>query len=185
MSRPASLASSEPRQTLCHQFVIRAATKDEAPEIHALIAAHLEEGHMLPRELDEVAAHAERFVVAIDEDGLVAACGELAPLSRTLAEVRSFVVSSRHRRSGLGRRMVAELRRRAHLQEFDALCAFTHSPEYFVHLDFSIVPHTWLPEKISADCGSCSLFRRCGQYAMLVDVEPSHRPATSPAALHA
>jgi len=71
--------------------------------------------------------------------------------------------------------MIDELRRRARVRGFEALCAFTHQPAYFARLDFSIVPHTWLPEKISADCSVCPLFRRCGQYAMLVEVEPAPR----------
>jgi hypothetical protein len=34
------------------------------------------------------------------------------------------------------------------------------------------VPHVWLPEKIGTDCSSCALLRRCGQFAMLDDLEP-------------
>jgi amino-acid N-acetyltransferase len=163
----------------------RTARRDEARQIYDLITAHLREGHLLPREMDELALHADRFVVAVEDDDAIVACGELAPLSRTLAEVRSFVVSGRHRGSGLGRRMLGEIRRRAHVNGFEALCAFTHQPAYFVHLDFSIVPHTWLPEKISADCRLCPLFRRCGQYAMLTEVEPARQFHPSHDSLHA
>ena len=35
-----------------------------------------------------------------------------------------------------------------------------------MRLGFSIVPHVWVPEKIAHDCTACSLFRRCGQYAV-------------------
>ena len=38
-------------------------------------------------------------------------------------------------------------------------------------MGFSIVPHTWLPEKIMADCRNCALFRRCEQYAMVTDLD--------------
>jgi hypothetical protein len=38
-------------------------------------------------------------------------------------------------------------------------------------MGFSIVPHPWLPEKISADCRTCALFRHCGQYAMVSDLD--------------
>jgi N-acetylglutamate synthase-like GNAT family acetyltransferase len=34
-------------------------------------------------------------------------------------------------------------------------------------MGFSIVPHVWLPEKIVADCHTCSHFRNCGQYAVV------------------
>ena len=39
-----------------------------------------------------------------------------------------------------------------------------------MRLGFSIVPHTWVPEKIAHDCHSCPLFRNCGQYAIVLDL---------------
>ncbi len=75
--------------------------------------------------------------------------------------------------------MVDELKSRARASGCDDLCVFAHQPAYFAHLGFSIVPHTWLPEKIMADCRSCALFRRCGQFAMVtdLDVTPEVQPA--------
>lgn len=145
---------------------LRQATPDDAPAIHEIITQHLDEGHLLPRPIDEVRAHAHRFVLAVD-DGEIVGCADLAPLSRTLAEVRSLVVSRAARSSGAGGRLVDSLVARAAQAGFERLCAFTHAPAYFVQLGFSIVPHDWLPEKISADCSTCALFRRCGQYAVL------------------
>ena len=37
---------------------------------------------------------------------------------------------------------------------YTRLCAFAHDPAFFVHRGFSIVPHTWVPEKIAHDCVS-------------------------------
>jgi N-acetylglutamate synthase-like GNAT family acetyltransferase len=145
---------------------LRTATVDEAAAIHTLIVDHLAEGHLLPRELEEIAIHAHRFVVAV-QNGEVVACAELAPLSADVAEVRSLVVSRGARSAGLGREMLSELVQRARLDGFSRLCAFTHAPAYFVHQGFSIVPHVWLPEKIVATCSSCAQFRRCGQYAVV------------------
>jgi len=163
------------------QIAIRPATAADAPALHALIAAHLEEGRLLPRTLDELAVHAPRFVVAVDTKsaGRVVGCAELAPLSQAVAEVRSLVVTRTRRGAGLGRRIVTELRQRARLDGFDDLCVFAHQPAYFAHMGFSIVPHTWLPEKIMADCRTCPLFRRCEQFAMVTDLDlmPEVRPA--------
>ena len=53
---------------------------------------------------------------------------------------------------------------------------------FFVRQGFSIVPHLWLPEKISTDCVSCPLFRRCDQYAMVMTLREVPRfaaPATT------
>jgi len=162
------LAANRGRQTPV--TTLRAATAADAPALHALIAAHLEEGRLLPRTLGELTDHAPRFVVALQGDRIVG-CAELAPLSAAVAEVRSLVVSSQARQSGLGHRMVDELGRRARREGFARLCAFAHDPRFFVRLGFSIVPHTWVPEKIAHDCHSCPLFRNCGQYAIVLDLE--------------
>jgi amino-acid N-acetyltransferase len=175
--RPLATRSSEgttklsPKRPRAAQPVtsLRAAVAADAPALHALIAAHLEEGRLLPRTLGELADHAHRFVVATRGDQIVG-CAELAPLSGAVAEVRSLVVSRDARQSGLGYRMVDELGRRARREGFERLTAFAHDPRFFVRLGFSIVPHTWVPEKIAHDCHSCPLFRNCGQYAIVLDL---------------
>lgn len=52
--------------------VIRQARPDDAPLVHALILANLEAGHLLPRTLADVTAHAGRFLVA-ERHGAIAA----------------------------------------------------------------------------------------------------------------
>lgn len=163
--------------------VVRTATPDEAGDIHALILEHLAEGHLLPRELGEIAVHAHRFIVAVQNDQVLA-CAELAPLSRTVSEVRSLVVSREARSLNLGHQLIEELSRRAGVAGFEKLCAFTHAPGFFMHLGFSIVPHVWLAEKIGTDCHSCAQFRHCGQYAVLKRVGRTRHGCVPLAALH-
>ena len=163
---------------------IRPATPADALEIYDLISEHLEEGHLLRRDLTEIAVHAGRFVVACDE-GRVVACADLAPLSRQVAEVRSLVVSGQARSLGVGRRLIDELVRHAIDAGFEKLCAFTHVPGYFVQLGFSLVPHVWLPEKIRTDCHTCREFRRCGQYAVMLPLDQSSSSFVPLASLHA
>jgi N-acetylglutamate synthase-like GNAT family acetyltransferase len=148
------------------KIVLQTSTADDADAIHALITDHLAEGHLLPRTRDEIVVRADRLVVA-RHGRRILACAELAPLSRSVAEVRSLVVGRAARNAGVGRRIVSELLRRAEAAGFEQLCAFTHTPAYFVHMGFSIVPHVWLPEKIVTDCHSCRHFRQCGQYAVV------------------
>ena len=176
---------SEPGLTL------RAATADDAPAIHALITSHLDEGHLLPRQTGEIAIHASRFVVMVanparaglHEGGKIVGCADLAPLSRTVAEIRSLIVSAHLRSNGVGRRLIDALIARARASGFERLCAFTHAPSYFVRHGFSLVPHDWLPEKIRTDCGSCAFFRKCGQYAVMLPFTPAPQSSTSPTAL--
>ena len=162
---------------------LRQAAPEDARAIHDLIARHLDEGHLLPRQLGEISVHAHRFVVAVD-GGEIVGCADLAPLSRTVAEVRSLVVSRQARSSGAGGRLVDALVARAARSGFERLCAFTHAPAYFVRLGFSIVPHEWLPEKISTDCGSCAMFRRCGQYAVMFSLIGARQSCVPLASLH-
>jgi amino-acid N-acetyltransferase len=150
---------------------LRTAVRSDARRIFDLIERNQQAGHLLPRQLSELTARIERFVVAVDGRGSVVACGELAPLSPAVAEIRSLVVSETRRGEGLGHRIVGELRTRAQGAGYGDLCVFAHQPAYFAHMGFSIVPHTWLPEKITADCRSCPLFRKCEQFAMVMDLD--------------
>jgi amino-acid N-acetyltransferase len=157
--------------------IVRGATAADAPGIHGLITTHAE-GHLLARTLCDLTEHANRFVVATVR-GRIAGCAELAPLSSSVAEVRSLVVRTNARGLGLGRLLIDELRGRARTQGFEQLCAFTHAPAYFARLDFASVPHTSVPEKIAADCRHCPRFGTCGQYAMVTEVAPAAASCSS------
>ena len=151
--------------------IVRRATAADAPAIHGLITTYAE-GHLLARTLCDLTEHATRFLVATVR-GRIVGCAELAPLSSSVAEVRSFVVRTHSRGLGLGRLLIDELRGRARTQGFEQLCAFTHAPAYFARLDFASVPHSSVPEKIAADCRHCPLFGTCGQYAMVTELAPA------------
>jgi amino-acid N-acetyltransferase len=149
------------------EITLRRADSSQARRLHALITANLAEGHLLPRTLPDLVAHAERFIVAMKGRTMVG-CAELAPLGPDLAEVRSLAVARSARQLGVGAMLVGELRRHAQNEGYETLCAFTQAPGYFIRLGFSIVPHLWVPEKIFRDCVKCPLFRQCGKYAMVV-----------------
>ena len=163
------------------RITLGTADRSDAPTLHALITANLEEGRLLPRTLGELDAHADRFTIAVRGRTIVG-CAELAPLSPVVAEVRSLAVDASVRGNGVGTQIVEALRRRARREGFEKLCAFTHAPGYFSHMGFSIVPHLWLPEKIFTDCVGCPLFRRCGQYAMVVPLESESAAVHQPSA---
>jgi amino-acid N-acetyltransferase len=169
---------------------LRIGTQADADAVHRLITTNIASGHLLPRTRDEIAMHIERFVVATIDDALVG-CGELAPLSADVAEVRSLVVDESSRGQGTGPALVNAIAARGRALGFQTLTAFTHQPSQFVRLGFSIVPHAWVPEKIAHDCAGCALFRKCGQYAVslalragaglrLVDVSAPPRVVAAP-----
>jgi amino-acid N-acetyltransferase len=144
---------------------LRPGAAADAAAIHGLITANLSAGHLLPRTLEDIESHVHRFTVAV-ADGAVIGCGELAPLSPEVAEVRSLVVDEARRGQRTGVALVTALADRARELGYVTICAFTHQPAHFIRLGFSIVPHVWVPEKIAHDCVSCSQFRHCGQYAV-------------------
>ena len=94
-----------PQRAVCtgqlEDGLVRHGSVADVPAIAALIEANLAEGHLLPRTLEDLTRHAERFLV-VTVDGRVAGCAELAPLSRAVAEVRSLVVDATCRGRGLG-----------------------------------------------------------------------------------
>jgi amino-acid N-acetyltransferase len=144
---------------------LRTAGPSDVAAIYRLIADNLEVGHLLPRSIDDVQRHVSRFLVASIDDAVVG-CAELAPLSDTVAEVRSLVVAEAFRGRHIGPALVNHVANNATAAGFSTLCAFTHEPSHFVRMGFTIVPHMWVPEKIEHDCRSCGLFRRCGQHAV-------------------
>jgi len=158
-------------------LTIRPARTEDAEAIHALVMSHLDEGHLLPRDLAELRLHAGRFIVC-DVAGAISACAELAPLSPKVAEIRSLVVSRGFRGAGLAHRLVSQLRASARTAGFDTLTAFAHDPRFFVRMGFSIVPHVWVPEKILTDCVDCPLFRTCQQFAVVLPLQQqrTYRP---------
>jgi amino-acid N-acetyltransferase len=163
------------------RVTLRAATLGDVGAINQLITDNLAVGHLLPRTIADLEAHATRFTVAAMDDRIVG-CAELAPLGGGVAEVRSLVVDEAMRGQHIGSDLVDHVASSAAGRGFSTLCAFTHEPARFVRLGFTIVPHIWVPEKVARDCTSCALFRHCGQYAVMlplragVSVRPE-RPA--------
>jgi len=149
---------------------LRTGEAADAAAIHELITTNLSVGHLLPRTFEDIESHVQRFVVAVAETGTVVGCGELAPLSAEVAEVRSLVVDAPLRGQRLGVALVTALADRARELGYVTLSAFTHQPAHFIRLGFSIVPHQWVPEKIAHDCVGCAQFHHCGQYAVTLSL---------------
>ena len=148
---------------------IRPAERGDVDAIDRLVAANVGPGMLLPRSSADILRHVSRFLVAT-RGGEVIGCCELAPLSKTMSEVRSLVVATAERGGGIGARLLAALVAGGRRQGAARVCAFTHIPRAFVAQGFSIVPHTWLPEKIMTDCQACEWFRRCAQYAVVIEL---------------
>jgi amino-acid N-acetyltransferase len=178
MSAPARAVAFRPRPAHVPERAaqphveLRAAMPRDVEAVHRLIERYRDDGHLLPRTRDDIAARVEQFVVAI-ADGTVVGCAELVPLGNGVAEVRSLVVSAEVQGLGVGSALVARLIETGREKRYGRVCALTHAPAFFVRLGFSIVPHLTLPEKVFTDCVRCPLFRQCGQQAVVLSLPAS------------
>jgi len=166
---PTALNDSQNPGSRAGMVTIRPADHSDAAAISQLVTANVGLGQLLPRTPEEITRHVSRFLVATVNDSVLG-CGELAPLSKRLSEIRSLVVDARSRSAGIGTTVLTALVDTARHRGVPRLCAFTHLPHPFVAIGFSIVPHTWLPEKIMTDCQGCEWFRRCEQYAVVIEL---------------
>ena len=106
-------------------YTVERGRPEQAEAMHALITTNLEAGHLLPRTLDDLRRHAPRFLVLRHGEALVG-CAELAPLSGTVAEVRSLVIDAAHRGKRLGPALIESLGATARREQFGTQFAFTH-----------------------------------------------------------
>lgn len=100
MLRPEPESSTVWRVTAFEHLTIRGALGDDLDGLIELL-------ELCGLSTWGVAGHPKRFVVAIEEDEMVASSG--AELKRGAALLRSVAVHPRHRGRGLGRRMVREM----------------------------------------------------------------------------
>jgi amino-acid N-acetyltransferase len=163
-----SPGASDTEFVTSEDVVVRQAQFNDAETLFRLITDNVDSGHLLPRALGELQLHIPRFLVAATPTRVVA-CAELGRLSPRVAEIRSLVVEQAYRGQGLGTRLLTRMIETAGRQGYPRLCAFAHDPRAFIRLGFSIVPHRWIRDKITTDCYGCVWFRRCEQYAVLLD----------------
>lgn len=165
-------------------LTIRTATRDDAEAIDALLRAHRADGDPMPRHVDDIRHHAERFIVCDAGDRIVA-CAELVRLAPRVAEIRSMTVDREARHIGVSDRLMNDLRNRARTSGFESLCAFTDDARAFIQYNFSIVPHVWLPEKLLKEDQTYPSFDQCGRYALLLPLTPIPRVGTPGLPRHA
>ena len=163
-------ATATPRRS--GRRMVRGATTADAPAIYELITADAD-GHLLARTLSDLTEHANRFLVATVR-GRIVGCAELAPLSSSVAEVRSFVVRTHLR--GAGSRPAAD-RRTAQPGAKPAgsnNCAPSPMRRPTSPASASRACRTpRCPRRSPPIARRCSLFGTCGQYAMVTELAPA------------
>jgi amino-acid N-acetyltransferase len=143
--------------------------------IHALVTEGTRKGLLLPRSLNQIYTKLRDFWV-VDSgpdsgpDSGVIGCCALQIAWESVAEVRSLLVSPRHRRRGIGTMMVNACLEEAKTFGISKVFCLTYQREFFSGMGFAEVAKETLPQKIWTDCIDCPKFPNCDEIAMARDV---------------
>ncbi|HEY3129046.1 MAG TPA: N-acetyltransferase [Acidobacteriota bacterium] len=149
--------------------VVRKARMSDVPAMEHLINGYARENVMLPRTRTQLCETLREFVVA-EVDGEFAACGALHLYSMNTAELRSLAVSEKFLKRKLGARIVHALLEDAAEYDLERVYTFTLVPDFFRKLNFRMVPHSALPEKVLSECAGCPKRDQCNEVALVYEV---------------
>lgn len=147
---------------------LRRAEPADAQELHELLERFVAPGLLIPRTLKQVYSTIRDFVVVI-ENGRIVGCGALRIYSAELGEVGALAVLEEARGGGLGGRIVNALVNDARNLGLRRVIALTMRDSFFHRLGFETRALIEYPEKIAADCVTCS--RRAGCQEIAVSIE--------------
>ncbi|HEY7897240.1 MAG TPA: GNAT family N-acetyltransferase, partial [Gemmatimonadaceae bacterium] len=146
---------------------VRPARDSDIEGITSLVNGYAAEAIMLYRSPDSVRMTLHDFVVAVDANGTVMACGALKEYSPSLAEVASVAVARDAHGLGLGTAIVGEVERLARKRGVDELFALTLTPKFFESAGYIVADRALYPEKIRRDCLKCPRRIRCNEYCVV------------------
>ncbi|MEA3337114.1 MAG: N-acetyltransferase [Chloroflexota bacterium] len=153
-----------------NEINIRPAIGADVPAISELVNSFAARNRMLPRSEAQVSSVLADFLIA-EDDNTIIACGSLVALTVGLAEIRSVAVAEAFQGNGLGGRLVAALLELARERELDHVCALTLRPRLFQRSGFHVVDRWTLTPKIWSECVYCPKFHRCDEVAVLIHLE--------------
>jgi amino-acid N-acetyltransferase len=144
----------------------RKATEHDIETLYEIIQGYAEQGIMLPRSREVLAAQIDTFVVAVIEEQLVG-CGSLTRLGQDLVEIRSLGVTRGYKGQGIGKALVNFLTDEARVQQIPKIMALTYEVAFFEKNGFTVVPKEIFPEKVWRDCIHCKKQNCCDEIAVL------------------
>ena len=149
---------------------VRSANTRDLGGIERLLRYYSSMGELLPRSKIDLEQNLKHFLVIEDDDQIIA-CGSLEHFTPELAEVRSLMVDSNYKRSGLGRVILQEIIEIARKRDVGRLMALTYVPDFFHKSGFNTVSKEIFPEKIWGICVNCYKFHNCDEIAVLLNLE--------------
>lgn len=152
------------------EVTLRPARIADMAEVEALINGFAARNLMLPKTREQLVRNFREFVVAVDEQDRVLACGGLRIFSEGLAEIVSLAVDERAHGLGLGGRVVELLLEEARPLGLEAVFALTLRDGFFHRLGFRTVPKEQFPLKVWADCRNCAKLHECDEIAVAIEL---------------
>ncbi len=140
----------------------RKANEQDIDTLYDIIQGYAEQGIMLPRSKETLAAQLDTFVVA-EVDGRLVGCGSNTRLGPDLVEIRSLGVTAGYKGLGIGKSIVNKLVEEARAQGIPKIMALTYEVAFFERNGFTVVQKEIFPEKVWRDCIHCkktALLRR-------------------------
>ena len=157
--------------------VMRAAQTTDAAAIARLIAIFAAEALMLHRTPEMVELTIDDYVVAVNAQGGVIACGALKEYSPSVAEVAAIAVSREAHGRGVGKAIVSAVEVLAMKRGIDDVFALTLQPAFFTAIGYQRVDRARYPEKIRRDCLGCARRFACNEICFAKNLRIAARAA--------
>ncbi len=146
-------------------------TLGDIPQMMELVEEEVKNGTILHRSADEIATNIRSYIVA-KEDDTILAYGALHIHSSKLAEIRSLIVSKEHRGKSLGSKIVQSAISEAKHLGLEEILVLTYLPQFFTRLGFSEISKESIPNhKIWADCIKCIHFPVCNEISLMYKLD--------------
>jgi N-acetylglutamate synthase-like GNAT family acetyltransferase len=148
---------------MIHNYKIRPALESESTQIKDLINLV----GIIPSGLDW-----KRFVVAVNEDGMVVSCGQLKPHSGGIVELASIATLPEYRRQGLARAIIENLLQKGPRPLY--LTCLSHNGPIYEKFGFHAIVESEMPKyfrRIKKLFDVTDVFRKASEELLVMKLE--------------
>ncbi|WP_457743969.1 N-acetyltransferase [Sulfurimonas sp.] len=139
----------------------------DIPKMQDLIRPEVDNGIILERSNDEVAANIRSYTLVFDKDELIGFAA-LHIHTMELAEIRSLIIKDGFRGQKIGESLVNQAVEEGKSLGLKRVLSLTYKQSFFERIGFVEIPKESLPEhKIWADCIKCKHFPICNEISLI------------------
>ncbi len=142
-------------------------TLNDVESIQSIINEFAKKKDILPRNIEDVAERIREFIVAKDNDTVVA-ISSLRLYYPFLAEIRTIAVKNEYQGQGIAKRLIEYEIEEAKRLAVKKVFALTFQLKFFESVGFKLIDKKQLPQKkIWEDCVNCPFFPDCKEEAVI------------------